>query len=303
MKNFGILASNLTHKIIRKMLQIFIQSKYYCMDLMPGKKIVVNYWIPPAGNPEFYNFGDDLNRFLIELITGKKVIPYAYSFTSKVKNRINYLCIGSIICQLANEKSVIWGSGVLSPTDDLRKVPLEVTAVRGPLTRDYLLRNGVDCPEVYGDPALLLSRFYQPKQLNKKYMMGIIPHYVDKNHPSLDVYRDADDILLLDVQQYGSFQSFINKLCSCQFIASSSLHGLILSDTYGIPNVWVQFSNKIVGGRFKFEDYYLSVKRPLYNYPVVIDSSEQIKDLFRYEKEWTAPEIDLELLLESCPFA
>lgn len=302
MENINYLAKKVILKIIGFLKRIFVQSKYYCMDIIPGKKIVINYWLPTGANPGNYNFGDDLNLFLVELITGKKVIPYIYSISSRIKNKINYLCIGSIICQLTNEKSIIWGSGVLSPTDELPQKPLKVTAVRGPLTRDFLLKKGVDCPEIYGDPALLLSRFYQPKELIKKYRMGIIPHYVDKNHPFLDVYRKADDILVLDVQKYGSFKSFINNLCSCQFIASSSLHGLIISDSYSIPNVWVQFSDKIIGGRFKFEDYFLSVKRPLNNYPIVINSSEQINNLLRYKNEWRAPDINLELLLESCPF-
>lgn len=303
MEKINYLVKKVILKIVRMLKRIFVQLKFYCMDILPGKKIVINYWLPIGANPEDYNFGDDLNLFLVELLTGRKVIPYVYSISSRIKNKINYLCIGSIICQLTNEKSIIWGSGVLSPTDELPKKPLKVAAVRGPLTRDFLLKNGVDCPEIYGDPALLLSRFYQPNESNKKYRMGIIPHYVDKNHPSLDVYRDADDILVLDVQQYGSFKSFINKLCSCQFIASSSLHGLILSDSYSIPNVWVQFSNKIIGGRFKFEDYFLSVKRPFKNYPVVINSSEQINNLLLYKKEWRAPNINLELLFESCPFS
>ncbi len=132
--------------------------------------------------------------------------------------------------------------------------------------------------------------------------MGIIPHYVDKNNPLLDRFRDTEDIIVLDVQDYGSFNSFINKICSCQFIASSSLHGLIISDAYGIPNVWVQFSKNIIGGRFKFEDYFLSVQRPLHNFPVVIHSAEQITGLSIYQHEWKAPTINLDLLMERCPF-
>lgn len=290
-------------KKIRKLLKLIsVRLNYYWMDLMPGEKIVVNYWIPPRSNPEFYNFGDDLNRYLIELITGKKVIPYLYSLTAKIKNKINYLCIGSTICQLSNEKSIIWGSGVLSPTDDLLHKPFKVKAVRGPLTRNYLLQKGIDCPEVYGDPALLLPRFYQPEFLNKKYKMGIIPHYVDKNNPLLDRFRDTEDIIVLDVQDYGSFNSFINKICSCQFIASSSLHGLIISDAYGIPNVWVQFSKNIIGGRFKFEDYFLSVKRSLNDFPIVINSPGGIQELLKYDHMRTEPDINLDLLMESCPF-
>ena len=52
-------------------------------------------------------------------------------------------------------------------------MPQKVLAVRGPLSRNYLLENGVDCPDVYGDPALLFPKYYKP-HIYKKYKLGII---------------------------------------------------------------------------------------------------------------------------------
>jgi pyruvyltransferase len=45
----------------------------------------------------------------------------------------------------------------------------------------------------------------------------------------------------------------------CECIASSSLHGLIFSDSFSIPNVHLKFSNKLAGGNHKFNDYYLGM--------------------------------------------
>ena len=42
---------------------------------------------------------------------------------------------------------------------------------------------------------------------------------------------------------------------------SSSLHGLIAADAYGIPNARINLTGRLVGGDFKFEDYALSVNR------------------------------------------
>src|SRR5690554_5121471 len=139
-------------KLIRRMTlkihRFWKRSKYvlyYAVnDIILKNKIIVNYWIPPKTDPLLYNFGDDLNRVLVQLISGKKVIPYKYSIVSRLRKRVNYLCIGSIISQLSNEQSIIWGSGVLSPEFPLASKPFSVLAVRGPLSRDYLLKQGVD---------------------------------------------------------------------------------------------------------------------------------------------------------------
>jgi len=176
-----------------------------------------------------------------------------------------------------------------------------VLAVRGPLTRDYLLKNGVECPKVYGDPALLLPNYYQPSSYDKKFKIGLIPHYRDKNNVIIDKYRQEKEVFVLDVQRYGSFERFIDIVCSCELIISSSLHGLIISDAYGIPNVWVEFSEGKVEN-FKFEDYFLSVERSLENLPIKITPSSSINELMQYQVGWHPPRIKLDALRRCSPF-
>jgi len=47
----------------------------------------------------------------------------------------------------------------------------------------------------------------------------------------------------------------------CRKIVSSSLHGIIIAETFGIPTAWLRCSDKIVGGEFKYHDYYLGSGR------------------------------------------
>jgi pyruvyltransferase len=70
----------------------------------------------------------------------------------------------------------------------------------------------------------------------------------------LDFFNGMEDVIIIDVRQKP--EPFIDQLIKCEYIVSSSLHGLILADSYQIPNKWAAFSDKITGGSFKFRDYY-----------------------------------------------
>lgn len=93
--------------------------------------------------------------------------------------------------------------------------------------------------------------------------MGIIPHYIDIDNPVLAQFLNAhkEDVLLIDLVHYDKWTDIPDQIVSCDCILSSSLHGLIVSDSYNIPNVWIGLSNELTGGDFKFYDYFSSVQR------------------------------------------
>lgn len=161
------------------------------------------------------------------------------------------LAIGSII-RFAKPEQAIFGSGAMWAKD--RPTPYaRYLAVRGPLTRECVLSAGGACPEVYGDPALLLPEFANdPAQ--RVHDIGLVPHYVDQErvralHPNeriIDVLR-ADP---LDV---------VREIRQCRSILSSSLHGIIVAHAFGIPAAWVRWSDSLSGDDTKFRDYAASV--------------------------------------------
>lgn len=293
----------LWNKLRKRFLEVpFQYIHFFFVELFCRKKILVNFWIPPYSILGRYNFGDDLNLFLIEKISGKRVIPYRYSIIGKLGKKKNYLCIGSILNVLPNQQTEVWGSGVLSDQLSLPARPVKVNAVRGPLTRQYLIEKGVECPEVYGDPAILLPGYFQPRTTIKKYKLGVIPHYKDKDQLVVKQYERSKDIQVLDMINYGSCQEFIDRICSCEYIISSSLHGIIIADAYNIPNLWVEFSDNVQGAGFKFRDYYLSAGRYIDNplHMISFISLSELKDQINHA--WKPVSIDTKKLLDACPF-
>jgi len=187
-----------------------------------------------------------------------------------------------------------------SPKDTITEQP-SIRAVRGPLSRDLVVSHGFDCPKVYGDPALVLPEIYQP-EMKKKYKVGIIPHYTDlfqiHLHKRLYFPKDVKLINILD-----EVETVIDNVNRCEKIISTSLHGLILANAYGIPSRWIECSDGVLGDGFKFCDYLASVGIDIYS-PDFIHLSDLDKFDF-YEYNAYNPSIDLgkmrEKLLKVCP--
>lgn len=248
--------------------------------------------------PFFRNWGDDISIVIASLINPRcKFLVTRYSMN--IKQRNVYLCVGSILSWMTTPNSIVWGSGVVYLDKPLSAKPKKVLAVRGPISRKYLLDNGVDCPEIYGDPALLLPRFYKPPK-EKKYRLGVIPHFRDKHSAVIGSLRDNPSVIVIDVQESRPWWRFIDLICSCDFICSSSLHGVIVADAYGIPNRWIELSNG-ERKRTAFIDYYQSVgKKDSEGF--YVDNDTSVDELVSSCFQWKQNVIDLDLLLSVCPF-
>jgi len=257
--------------------------------------INLSWWIKQRGE----NFGDALNPILAKCISGKGINLVEVGDPSSTPR---YYCIGSILQSSMSTESEIWGTGLMRHESQLKVIPKKIYAVRGPLTRKSLIEQGIDCPEVYGDPALLYSRFYNPI-IDKKYKWGIIPHYVDQNVEWLDKFRNRQDVKIINILDHPN--KVIDDIKSCEKIISSALHGIIAADSYGIPSKWIKLSDKVAGDGFKFRDYFASVKRtdiePLYLNPELKTADSILKSI---EKQFISYkiDIDLDLLYSVCPF-
>ncbi|MEP2758491.1 MAG: polysaccharide pyruvyl transferase family protein [Hyphomicrobiales bacterium] len=158
--------------------------------------------------------------------------------------------IGSILDPLNNNfKGIIFGAGFLRPDriKDIRSA--KVIAVRGKLTKKNL---GIDYEVLFGDPGLLLP-FFIAERPPKRFSLGIVPHYQEKTDKRIHAWalRFGEDACVIDV--FSSPTDVFKKICQCEMIISSSLHGIVVADSLGIPNVWMKLSER---DEFKYHDYY-----------------------------------------------
>lgn len=284
----------------KKFRYLFLNTIYHCFHPTHPDAIILNGWIISRhGKICRRNFGDELNVYMLEGLTGRPVSIYKSWFHH---TKENYMVIGSLIDGFTDGRSIIWGSGIISDREPMRCAPEKVCAVRGKITRDYLLRNGVECPEVYGDPALLTPCLYSP-DVTKKYKLGIIPHIRDIDNPVVKgfVERNRRDVLLIDFAHYGDWHDVIDLICSCECIVSSSLHGLILSDAYHIPNLWIRISDRIKGGDCKFLDYFSGVNRTTTSAFAMTDEVS-LPTLAEQMKDYREIDYNPQPLIAACPF-
>lgn len=244
------------------------------------------------------NYGDLLSKYIVKKIA-KRQAEWYHPGTKKPKE--NYFVIGSIL-NYSDEKSVIWGSGIIDKQHHIKNS--DFRAVRGPLTRNRIVELGYSCPEIYGDPGLLLPRYYLPK-IKKKYEIGIVPHFYDLGIAK-SLFGDNSKIKIISLLT-SNIEETTNEILSCKQIISSSLHGLIIAHAYNIPAVWVKFSNNLNGDNVKFEDYFLSVNLKSYQ-GEMIKKSHKMKDLkLILESTQKLPSIVLinelcDNLMSCCPF-
>lgn len=251
------------------------------------------------------NYGDILAPFLASKLSGKKIIRVQHPMMRRYKWFIkHYVTVGSIIWA-ASKKSIVWGSGIIKKTENVREA--KFLAVRGPRTRARLLELGYKVPEVYGDPALLLPNFI-PDTVEKKYELGIIPHYVDYKEIK-EAFADDLRVRVIDLMTDDIVKT-TKEILECKNIVSSSLHGVIVSHAYLIPSLWVRFSDKLSGDNVKFYDYFESLgidyPKEFFSEPATSNYNQFI-NLLEENPSILSPDNEIlefrkQQLLDSCPF-
>lgn len=204
------------------------------------------WWRSPAG----INFGDYLSSVIVT-----KMAADADCFLDEERSApARLLAVGSIL-HFARDGDVVWGSGVNGkiPVERHAFSRLDVRSVRGPLTRDFLLRRGLDVPEIFGDPAILIAellrnRFSHP--VERADPVAFVPNLHD-----LAAMQDWENV----ISPLDPWWSVVRRISKARHVISTSLHGLVVADAFGVPCTYLRLSEE--ENLFKYEDYVLGVGR------------------------------------------
>lgn len=238
------------------------------------------------------NWGDKLNPALCVLLSGREVVN---AWSNRPKHEPVYLVIGSSL-RTASDTITVWGTGFIAEDNVLSGRP-SIRAVRGPLSRRKVLSQGVDCPDVVGDAAVLFPLFYRPV-IEPTYDIGVIRHCRELDLPG-PVLPPHLSVRYIDIN--GSLSGVVDDILSCRAILSSSLHGIIAAHAYGVPAAWMELSDRPLGDGIKFRDYLASVGYPETMQPARVEPGRSHHHLASLPSLPPRP-FDARKLLRACPF-
>lgn len=218
------------------------------------------------------NFGDAVAPLLLDRFADLKV-EWGTISHSRIAS------VGSILEHIPPLwDGVILGSGRLIENSRLYlqskgKVTPTILALRGPLAA-----RGIPGSFALGDPGILADELVGPQE--KQWDLGILPHFSDtelvprfktlipRKH-SVRIIHPSQDPLTV-----------IREIGACNRIVTSSLHGMILADAFGIPRR-VEYSPQLDkdGGTFKFRDYSASLRMPFEPGKMAEPSRLRVEDL------------------------
>jgi pyruvyltransferase len=215
----------------------------------------------------YANFGDALSPIIVSMLTGKEVVHQ--NFDSSVSSLV---AVGTILQDIRNGRNDIWGTGIdctaatggsnlwIAP----KNTEFNVFATRGLITAQVLRGQGIECPDLFGDPAQILSLNADFCDIPRNGLLGVIPHFYDfdsfdpfaiPTFPPLKIRhgRGFRVISPLTEPNVISVLKKVREILSFSVILTSSFHAYVLAQTFGIPCAFLTWSMK--SGRYSIFDY------------------------------------------------
>ena len=244
-----------------------------------------------------FNAGDFYALWIAPMVSGRKAnLP-----GDRSSNRCSLSVVGSIL-----EWGIryVWGPGFISSQKKLAVDTEKVFALRGPdsykIAMSTKSSDAQTISHVYGDPGLFMSWYYQPHNQIKAHSLCLIPHYADSSSPVVrSIMANWNGSHLIDIR--APLFDIMDEIVKCEFVLSSSLHGIIFSDSYGIPNAHINLSSRVTGGDYKFNDYFRAMNRWRIPLGLVNRTSIDMTTVERFIKTRQPPPKNILPLWENAP--
>ncbi|MDR6290659.1 hypothetical protein E9232_003185 [Inquilinus ginsengisoli] len=298
------------------------------------REVVPLTWVAATRDQDYVNLGDALSAVMVALLAGLPIEHVAHE-----SPRLRMAAVGTIGHSIKNGETVVWGTGTSRyrnpsapadqriPVGPLPGTRLHITATRGPVSRRILGEENAVGPAVYGDPVWLLPEFY-PGPRRKKWKLGVIIHLADLQDRSFEVRPKpehlryvvpaelAGDVKLIHTVTpigLGDMRARLDDILECERIVSTSLHGMVFAESYGIPCLY--FSPRAPRGLHTAEldpdgtldlrivDLYRGLGRssiPLYGQPRR-EPTDWAALMAAIDSAWQQPDFDTTPLLEAFP--
>lgn len=219
-----------------------------------------DHW-PSAPSASLYwwdwrsNFGDGLSPWLLQ--------QAGINVSSAGTGSATVTAIGSVLEHLPDHYAgFVWGAGLVEEVPK-RFDHAHVYAVRGHLTMRCLGLDGT----ALGDPGLLVSDYLEPRTGVQEGGVTLVRHFLHARDPLPAWLHDTSR----HVDVSGSPDVVLGQLSTASSILTSSLHGLVVADSLGIPAAWYREARDSLVTPFKFRDYE-SVVTPGWSRRIDIDS-------------------------------
>lgn len=211
---------------------------YTVLDKNKTIKIVKAFWWD-----RHPNFGDLLTELILPHYNIAPIIV--------APEKAQLFAIGSVIEMSPEDFSgYFWTSGKMHGDRVTPRPQAKFLAARGTKTQAAL---GLPDSLPLGDGGLLISKVLPARPSTGK--VGFIPHFTHHEASFTSELTDllGEDGVFIDVTQ--SPQKVAEEISSCTAVFSTSLHGVILADAYGVPTCWALPEPVLNGGDHKFYDY------------------------------------------------
>jgi len=254
------------------------------------------------------NFGDELGPVVAEKLvenlfgcSAQNITRLNLKFDEVLRLKEKRVCLftlGSVFHKVRSGDH-IWGTGINPNWQGAYPANITFYAVRGKLTEE-LVRKRLNHQNAIslGDPGLAIPTLFPEFQTMHKVAKAkanstrfcFVPHA----HDTTTAKRQLGKRMRI-IPVFQHWRPVVETLATeCDYVASTSLHGIIESDALRIPTLWFQWNNSTVSqteGQFKYLDYFSAVDKngfsPVSDISQVLNVSAYARKMSKAElKEW-----------------